>query len=265
MLIKNDKKYAILTLSEKGLRLAEKISTEYQNMDILIHSSVTYPENTEIKVFDKVIEKTKEIFTAYDGLIYIMPTGVVTRAVGPLVESKVKDPAVIVMDVEARWAISLLCGHEGGANRLAEEIANITGAEPIVTTTSEADRTLIVGVGCRKGIIAEEIVSAIEETLNSKGLLRNDIRLLASADVKENEEGIYKAAEILGAGLRFIPAGRILNSNREFQASDFVMTKVNLPAVAEPSALLGGKDTKLVINKTKFENVTVAVARENAY
>ncbi len=45
---------------------------------------------------------------------------------------------MVVVDVGARWAISLLSGHEGGANDLAVAVGNILAAEPVISTTSEA-------------------------------------------------------------------------------------------------------------------------------
>jgi cobalt-precorrin 5A hydrolase len=42
-----------------------------------------------------------------------------------------------------------------------------------------------------------------------------------------------------------------------------VLEQVNVPAVAEPAALLAGRRTSLLLAKRKFDGVTVAVAREN--
>ncbi len=41
------------------------------------------------------------------------------------------------MDPEGRFAVSLLSGHEGGANRLAREVAAITGGEAVITTATD--------------------------------------------------------------------------------------------------------------------------------
>ena len=59
--------------------------------------------------------------------------------------------------------MSLLSGHEGGANDLALQIANLVGAEPVITTTTEALKSVIVGVGCRRGTEAERIVADQED------------------------------------------------------------------------------------------------------
>ena len=56
------------------------------------------------------------------------------RAIGPHAASKYEDPAVVVVDDAGRFVISLLAGHEGGANDLAEQIAAETRGQAVVTT-----------------------------------------------------------------------------------------------------------------------------------
>ena len=52
-----------------------------------------------------------------------MSTGIVVRVIAPLVNTKLEDPAVVVVDDRANHAISLLSGHLGGANALTRSIA----------------------------------------------------------------------------------------------------------------------------------------------
>jgi len=68
-----------------------------------------------------------------------MATGIVVRIIAPLLESKENDPAVVVMDDTGKFAISLLSGHLGGANELADRCAFATGACPVVTTATDAN------------------------------------------------------------------------------------------------------------------------------
>ena len=199
----------------------------------------------------------------YEGLIYVAPCGVVVRAIAPFLEHKTKDPAVVVVDVGGRWAVSLLSGHEGGANNLAITVANAISAEPVITTTTEALKTLIVGVGCRRGIKSEKIVAAIKAALTEADLEISQVRLLSSAEIKSDEQGLLQAAQELGVPLRFISSDEIRGFAGNFEHSDFVQQKVNLPAVAEPAALMAGRRTRLVLKKRTFNGVTVAVAREN--
>jgi cobalt-precorrin 5A hydrolase len=77
------------------------------------------------------------VFAACDGLVFIASTGIAVRLCAPLLRDKTRDPAVVVVDDLGRYAISLLSGHLGGANALAANIADIIGAQPIITTASD--------------------------------------------------------------------------------------------------------------------------------
>ncbi len=252
---------ALITLSAEGARVAARLARALSEADLYLHTAVA--TKAKAKRFDAIVALSRKIFRRYDGFVYVCPTGVVVRAIAPLVQHKLTDPAVVVVDVGARYAISLLSGHEGGANALALEVANVLGAEPVVTTTTEAVKNLIVGVGCRRGAESVQIVAAVREALRKVRATPEQVRLLASADIKAKEAGLIEAATQLGLSLRFIASDEIRSTSRKFQRSAFVKSKVNLPAVAEPAALLAGRRTQLILPKTILHGVTVAVAREN--
>ena len=157
----------------------------------------------------------------------------------------------------------ILGGHEGGANTLAFRVANLIGAEPVISTTTEAVKDLIVGVGCRRGAAAGAIVDAVRRTLRKEGLRLERVRVLASAEIKADEPGLHAAARELGLPLRFVAGDEIRSTAKAFRHSPFVIKKVNLPAVAEPSALLAGRRTQLIRPRIILNGVTVAIAREN--
>jgi cobalt-precorrin 5A hydrolase len=79
------------------------------------------------------------LWKKYDGFVLIMATGIVVRIIAPLLESKETDPAVVVMDDAGRFAVSLLSGHLGGGNELAERCAFATGARAVITTATDAN------------------------------------------------------------------------------------------------------------------------------
>lgn len=252
---------AVITLSDDGARIGILLKESLESVDLYVHEQVNAPTNS--RNFSSIITLTAEIFASYRGIVYIAPCGVVVRAIAPCIDKKTVDPAVVCVDVCGRYAISLLSGHEGGANDLAIQISNILGAEPVITTTTEARKNLILGVGCRKHANAEEIIFAITSAISEAGAELNQVRLLASADIKMTERGLIQAAAGLGLNLVFISSEEIRNSAREFNKSLFVEEKVGLPAVAEPCALLAGRRTTLILGKKTFNGVTVAVAREN--
>lgn len=252
---------ALITLSREGVRICECLSKHLSETKVFIHRSAG--REAEGETFTSVMDLTAEVFCRYDGLVYVAPCGAVVRAVAPNIEHKTTDPAVVVVDAGGRYAVSLLSGHEGGANDLAVTVSNILGAEPVVSTTTEALKTIIVGVGCRRGTKADAIVKAVKSALDRAGVKQDDVRLIASADIKSDEAGLLQAARDLGMPLRFITSEEIRSSGKAFDRSDFVKTKVNLPAVAEPAALLAGRRTSLLLHKTVFIGVTVAVAKES--
>lgn len=138
-------------------------------------------------------------------------------------------------------------------------------AEPVITTTSDAARTIIVGVGCRRGCTAQAIVAAVRGTLNDNSIAVDEVRFLASADIKADEPGLIQAAAELGIPLRLIASDEIRACIREFNPTPLAQERVNMPAVAEPVALLAGRRTTLIRPKTIRNGVTVAIAREDCW
>lgn len=250
---------AFITLSSEGAALFPAIQSGIPGVRLYAHRAL--PPIAGAVCLDQIVQLTAELFHQSDAMIYAAPCGVVVRSLGALPSHKTTDPAVVVVDVLARWAISLLSGHEGGANELAIRIANLTGAEPI-TTTTEARKDVIAGIGCRRGTPSSAINDAVLKALDQSGASLNDVRLLASADVKANEPGLLEAARSLGLPLRIISSDEIRASTRAFTRSGFVQRNVGLPAVAEPCALLAGRRTHLFLPKSIFNQVTVALARE---
>lgn len=254
-------KTALVTLSAEGAAILRKLAADIKDTDLYIHRYV--PGKHSAGRFESIVALTADIFSRYQAFIYAAPCGVVVRAIAPLIKSKLTDPAVVVIDAGARFSISLLAGHEGGANDLAIRVANILGAEPVITTGSEALKNIIVGIGCRKGATSTAIVEAVKEGLSRADVKEESVRYLASADIKAEEQGLIEAAEVLKIPLRFISSDEIRECMRSFKRSELANRKVNLPAVAEPAALLAGKRTKLILPRITWKSVTVAVAREN--
>ena len=82
--------------------------------------------------------------------IFIGACGIAVRSIAPFVKSKKVDPAIVVVDEQGKFAISLLSGHIGGANELAQEVAEIVHGQPVVTTATDLNNKFAVDVFAKK-------------------------------------------------------------------------------------------------------------------
>ena len=89
-------------------------------------------------------------FAEADALIFCCAAGIAVRGIAPHVRSKKTDPAVIVVDETARFVVSLLSGHIGGANELAADLAADLGATPVITTATDLNGLFAVDVFAEK-------------------------------------------------------------------------------------------------------------------
>ena len=73
-----------------------------------------------------------------DELVCFLAVGATTRLIAPLLDSKWTDPAVVCVDEPARYAVALVGGHAAGANELCARVAEVFGAQAIITTATDA-------------------------------------------------------------------------------------------------------------------------------
>jgi len=73
-----------------------------------------------------------------DALVLFLAAGAAVRLLAPLLKDKRRDPGVVCVDDAGRFAVALVGGHAGGANELAERVADALGAVAVVTTASDS-------------------------------------------------------------------------------------------------------------------------------
>lgn len=121
---------ACLSFTDKGHILGERLATAHSTVYSIDHFNNS-------KIDGGIKGFLNRCWMDFDGFIFISATGIAVRMINPYIKSKTNDPAIVVVDDFGRYSISLLSGHLGGANELAEFVGDYIGAEPVITTASD--------------------------------------------------------------------------------------------------------------------------------
>nr|WP_295159445.1 cobalt-precorrin 5A hydrolase [uncultured Methanobrevibacter sp.] len=138
-----------------------------------------------------------------------------------------------------------------------EIIASLDGHEIVLR-----QRKLVVGIGCKRGKSSSEIYEGYKKSLEELNLDESRVNMLASAEVKKDEEGLLELAKSLNKPINFVDLDRLkLFESKDIQKSEFVKSKFGIYGVCEPSALItAGFDSKLIYKKTSYNGVTISMA-----
>ncbi|SNR68902.1 cobalt-precorrin 5A acetaldehyde-lyase [Humidesulfovibrio mexicanus] len=127
---------AIHALSAQGLDLALRIAPD---LDARVYAPARLAAGREgVAPFAGLAAHMARVFRQHRRHVFVAATGIAVRAVAPHLQDKARDPAVAVLDLAGRFAVSLVSGHVGGANELARELARLTGATAVITTGTDA-------------------------------------------------------------------------------------------------------------------------------
>ena len=124
-------------------------------------------------------------------------------------------------------------------------------------------RSIIVGLGARKESSTESIVEAVNAALKQVNLPATRIDRFATVDIKRDSVALVEAVKQFGSPLEFlsVDALRSLNHKDLSPDSKMVQEKIGVGGVCERAALIvAGKNSKLILKKTKQNGVTVAIA-----
>ena len=168
-------KIAIISLSKKGYDLSLRLKKQLDKDSTIISCDIFYKD---------VKNTFKLLFYEYDAIIAIMASGILIRSIAPLIKSKTTDPAILNIDENANFVISILSGHLGGANKLTSKVANLLGACEVITTATDVNKKLGVDV------LAKDLYLSIENPSEilyfNKAILNNEEILF-----KVNSQGNY--------------------------------------------------------------------------
>ena len=362
------KKTAIIALTRNGARMARTLSGSLDRDHALFIDRRFRKDDDSGEAFDLPLwPVVKRAFAGYSSLILFLSAGASIRLLAPLLESKQIDPAVVCVDDAGSFCVSLISGHVGGADQLAQEVAVCLGARAVVTSASHASgtlavdllgrefgwrlkadattitrasaavinsqpigiwqgagepgwwpdgkplpgniavyatledlaasacataliisdttsdletlladkitvvyrpRSLVIGMGCRRGVPVEELESLLAEALRENGLSAECLAEIATAEIKRGEPGLEQLAERHGVPLSFLQANEL---NAVFETNPGAITSkserahglVGVWGVAEPAALLTAGASQLLVNREKTTRATIAIARKD--
>lgn len=128
---------AIVTLTESGLEVAFNLAAGLDG-EAAVYTKQPIPCRARaMPIEGRLRDFLGFLWRRHEGIVLIMASGIAVRCIAPHLESKHRDPAVVLVDDQGRYAVSLLSGHLGGANELARRVAAVLGGEAVITTASD--------------------------------------------------------------------------------------------------------------------------------
>lgn len=116
----------------------------------------------------------------------------------------------------------------------------------------------VVGVGCRRGVPRDEVLSALSQGLKDAGIGPDAVLAYATTERKRDEPGLAGAVAALSGNLVFLQDAQI---NAQPPGTPSAAVRLGLQGVAEPCALALSGRKEIVMEKRTYGRVTVAVAR----
>ena len=120
---------------------------------------------------------------------------------------------------------------------------------------------LCLGVGCRKGVAAKEVLDLVHQVCAENDLALEAVNCLASVNLKAEEAGLVEAAQTLGLSLRTFSAAELAVYPPR-QVSPKASAALGLPGVCEPAARCAAGGGPLLVGKQTLGRVTLAVAKQ---
>jgi len=131
--------------------------------------------------------------------------------------------------------------------------------------------SLVLGVGCERGIPLAALEDGLDLFLHEHGLAKASITALASLDLKADEAAIVALAHKHGWQTFFYPAAALADVPGTLRPSEVVEACVGTPGVSEPAALKAAQTDRLLVEKQVVtsaqsdKRMTFAVARLAAF
>ena len=122
----------VLALSRSGEDTAHRIAAA---LGAQVHGRKGRVDRADA-YFANALDHARDLFAAGTPIVGVCASGILIRAVAPLLADKKNEPPVVSVSDDGAVVVPLLGGHRG-ANRLARDIAKTLGATAAVTTAGD--------------------------------------------------------------------------------------------------------------------------------
>lgn len=160
-------KISCISFTANGSRINRRLEQWFQKQgqECDCRALARYAEEAGVRPLEGSFRDwCREHFYSSDVLIFISAAGIAVRGIAPWVADKKTDPAVLVIDEQGNYVISLLSGHIGGANEMTLQVARFLGAVPVITTGTDVNHTFAVDVFAAKNRLLIEDMQLAKKT-----------------------------------------------------------------------------------------------------
>jgi cobalt-precorrin 5A hydrolase len=121
--------------------------------------------------------------------------------------------------------------------------------------------TLVLGVGCRRGVTCNEIEEMFQQVWRDHRLAPLSLARIATVTLKKDERGLLEFAAGHKLGLEAYSVEQLASVPNLPTPSTKVQELIGAAGVAEPAALLAAGADQLLVPKQRNPRITMAVAR----
>ena len=118
-------------------------------------------------------------------------------------------------------------------------------------------KCIVIGVGCKKGTPYEKLWAFVEDKLSEHNIDKRAVGVLASVDIKKEEEGLIRVAKELEAEFKVFSSDVLMAQEGEFTASEFVKSITGTDNVCERAVAACGCK-KIIVTKESSDGMTFA-------
>ncbi|EAW37973.1 precorrin-3B C(17)-methyltransferase [Lyngbya sp. PCC 8106] len=118
---------------------SQRLQPLCQTADVTLYVPQSLGNIPRTQVYpDSLRQLLPQLWSSHRAIVFCLALGAVVRLIAPLLQHKSTDPAIIVVDETGQFVISVCSGHIGGGDQLAQLVARILGATPILTGSANA-------------------------------------------------------------------------------------------------------------------------------